>query len=273
LIAARSEDIQAASFHGDGSLYRVRVMHHRLRPKRHRFVYRVFTLLLDLDRLEQAGARLRLLSIDRFNLFSIHRRDHGRRDGSRLRPWVEAELARAGIAYAGGRILLLAMPRFLGYVFNPISVYYCFDAKDRLLAILYEVKNTFGGQHSYVLPVSPADAARGRIRQTTAKDFYVSPFIEPEAVYRFTLDRPAARLTVAIREEVDGRPLLLASMSGERRPLTDRSLLLAALGLPFAAQKVMFGIHWEALRLWLKGMRLQPEARDPAPPATEREVA
>lgn len=246
---------------GDGSLYVGRVMHHRLQPKRHRFVYRIFSLLLDIDRLDDIDRRLRLFSIERRNLFSFHNEDHGPRDGRSLRPWVEAELRAAGIVTSPTRIMLLAMPRFLGYVFNPLSIYYCHDDAGRLFAILYEVKNTFGGQHTYVLTVDPTAAVRGRIEQRCEKDFYVSPFIEAEATYHFALTRPGEKLTVLIREEIESGPLLLASLTGRRRPISDRQLAYQALRHPFLTQKVIATIHFEALRLWLKGIRLQPRSR------------
>jgi len=236
-------------------LYVGQVMHHRLKPVRHRFVYRVFTLLLDLDRLAETD-RLRLLSVNRPNVMSFHERDHGPRDGTPLRPWVERQLAAHGITLPGGRILLLCLPRVLGYVFNPLSLYYCYDAGGRLAAVLYEVKNTFGEQHAYVLPVDPARAPDAPVRQSCAKDLYVSPFIEMAARYHFRLTPPGERLSVVIQEEVDGGPLLIASMTGRRRPLSDRELALAALRHPLMTHKVIAGIHFEALRLWGKGVAL-----------------
>ncbi|MDH3663094.1 MAG: DUF1365 domain-containing protein [Alphaproteobacteria bacterium] len=236
-------------------LYLGQVMHHRLQPVRHRFTQRVCTLLVDIDRLMAIADSCRLLSVNHFNLIAIHDRDHGARDGTPLRPWVEHELALAGLEAVRGRILLLAMPRFLGYVFNPLSIYFCHDATEQLRAIVYEVKNTFRGQHAYVLPVEDGQEDETNLRQTCAKNFYVSPFIEADATYRFSLRIPDRRLSVVIREEVKGEPLLNASLTGIERPLTDRMLLAIAKHLPFSTHRVMAGIHWEAFRLWLKGMR------------------
>ena len=153
-------------------LYRGVVMHHRRRPVDHRFAYRVFSLYLDLDELPLLGEHLRLLSVERPNLLSFHNRDHGARDGSPLRPWVAAQLAGAGIRLARPRIMLLCFPRLLGYVFNPLSVYFCHE-DERLAAIVYEVKNTFGGQHAYVVPVRPE--VPGPVAHEVQKAFYVSP--------------------------------------------------------------------------------------------------
>jgi hypothetical protein len=241
-----------------GRLYVGTVMHARLRPRRHRFTYRVFTLLVDLDRLAELDRRHRLLSVDRANLLAFWQRDHGPRDGSPLRPWVEARLAEQGLAAAGHRIQLLAMPRLFGYVFNPLSVYYCHDRAGRLAAIVYEVKNTFGEQHAYTLPVEAVAAASGWLQQRCAKAFYVSPFIEPDARYRFRMLPPADRLAVVIQETLADVPLLVATLHGQARALTDRNLLLAALRWPFMTHKVMAAIHWEALWLWLKRIPLQP---------------
>ncbi|HEX6144319.1 MAG TPA: DUF1365 domain-containing protein, partial [Geminicoccaceae bacterium] len=158
-------------------LYVGKVMHHRLRPFRHRFVYRVFTLLLDLDRLGEVDRDTRLFGVERVRLLSFRARDHGPRDGSALRPWVEQELTAAGLGWRPARILLLAFPRLLGYVFNPISLYYCYRPDGRLGAVVHEVKNTFGGQRAYTLAVAGERAPGEPIRQACAKDFYVSPFI------------------------------------------------------------------------------------------------
>jgi hypothetical protein len=243
-------------------LYLGRVMHHRLRPRRHRFVYRVFSLLIDLDRLPDLDRRLRLLSVNRPNLLSFQERDHGARDGSPLRPWVDTMLAAHGLDLAGGRVLLLCFPRLFGYVFNPLSIYYCYDAEGRLAALVYEVKNRSGEQHAYALPLACRHGPEGPARQSTRKAFYVSPFLEMAARYRFKLDPPGERLAVVIQQEVAQATTLVATLTGARRPLTDAQLLRAVLRMPLMTYKVILGIHYEALWLWLKGLPLQPrEAR------------
>ena len=136
------------------SVYFGTVLHQRLRPVRHELSYRVFSLLLDLDEIPALAARLRLFSHNRFNLFSFHDRDHGARRPGPSRLHIEGQLARAGIALDGGAIRLLCFPRVLGYVFNPLSIYFCHHRDGELRAILYEVKNTFGEQHGYLIPVS-----------------------------------------------------------------------------------------------------------------------
>ena len=248
--------------HPTSGLYPGEVMHHRLEPVRHRFVYRVFSLLLDLDQLAELDRRLRVFSVNRANLVSFLERDHGARDGTPLRPWVEVRLREHGLDPAGGRIFLLCFPRVLGYVFNPLSIYYCYDRSGGLAAVLYEVKNRCGEQHAYVLPVARA-AAGAPVRQSCDKRFYVSPLIAMDARYRFKLGAPGERLSVVIQEEVARRTSLVATLTARRRPLTDRQLVLAILRLPLMTFKVIAAIHYEALRLWLKGAPLQsrPGAR------------
>lgn len=252
----------SASHLPEPALYQGRVMHQRLRPFRHRFVYRVFSLLLDLDRLEESGRRLRLLAIERPGVMSFRAVDHGPRDGSPLRPWVERELAAHGLGHAARHIFLLCFPRVLGYVFNPLSVYWCYGPGEQLGAIIYEVKNTFGEQRAYVLPVAAGRGAGDPVRQGCAKDLYVSPFIAMAAGYRFKLSPPGERLSVVIQEEVAEGAQLVATLTARRHPLSDRSLARALLGQPLMTYKVIAGIHWEALKLWWKGARLQPR---PAP--------
>jgi hypothetical protein len=196
-------------------------------------------------------------------VFSFHDRDHGSGHDDGLRGWVEHHLARAGIALAGGAIRVLCYPRILGYVFNPLSVYFCHHRSGPLAAILYEVHNTFGQRHSYLIPV--ADDPGAVITQHCAKEFYVSPFIATGGTYKFHVVPPGERLAIAITQGDDDGPLLHASFTGSRTRLDDRSLRAAFVRYPLMTFKVLAGIHWEALRLWRKGV---PLADRPPPPAT-----
>lgn len=255
------------------ALYRGGVTHRRLRPRDHRLNYRVFWLLLDLAEIDGLDRRLRLFSRNRFNLLSFHDRDHGDGSGAALRPQVEAWLERAGVALEGGPIRLLTMPRVLGYVFNPISLYYCHRADGRLAAVVYEVTSTFGVRHAYVIPVPVEDQAAGLIRQGAAKALYVSPFMGMEMDYEFRGHVPGERLDLTIDGVDSGGVLITAAMSGERHDLTDADLLSAAFALPFLTLKVVAAIHWEALKLWLKRV---PLTRQPSPawePATIQKQA
>lgn len=235
-------------------LYVGTVMHRRLRPKVHRFRYNAFWLLIDLDELPVLAARLRLFSHNRFNLFALHEADLGDGSPTPLRIQAVRLLTEAGIDIADGAIRLLCMPRTLGYSFNPISIYYCHRPEGELAAIIYEVHNTFGERHSYVASV---ETKFDEIRQNCRKAFYVSPFMDMDLVYHFRLTKPAARIAVGINASKGGERVLHASLAGLRRELTDRALLQTFLGIPLITAKVTLAIHWEALRLWLKGLRLR----------------
>jgi DUF1365 family protein len=244
-------------------LYFGNVMHARLRPFRHRFVYGVFSMLVDLEALPEIDRTSRLFGFNRVRLFSFDDADHGARDGTSTLAWVRARLAEAGLEAAGARIFALCFPRILGYVFNPITVYYAYDAAGRLGAILYEVKNTFGDQHGYLIPVDPDRAAGAPVIQRAAKRFHVSPFIDMRAAYRFRVDEPEDRLALLIREDMPEGELLVASQTAKRVAWSDANLLRAFFRYPLLTAKIMGAIHWEALRLWVKGATYHPR---PSPP-------
>jgi len=241
-------------------LYRGRVMHHRLWPVRHRFTYRVFSLYLDLNELAALDRRLRLFSVERWNLLAFRNADHGARDGSPLGPWVLDRLAAAGIRLARPRVMLLCFPRVLGYAFNPLSVYFCYDG-ERLAAVLYEVKNTFGEQHVYAFPVRRTGAGARLAAHGCPKTFHVSPFLSMAASYRFLLEEPGLRLALVIEETEHGRPVLVASQLGECQMLDDRTIVRCLIGNLLMTFKVTLGIHVEALRLWRKGAPLFPKGK------------
>jgi DUF1365 family protein len=233
------------------------IMHRRLGRVRHSFRYRVFSFLLDLGELASLDRSSRLFSYNRWNVFSFYDRDHGAGDGSPVKAWIEQQLMDAGLEHAlGGRIRLLCFPRIWGYVFNPLSVFFCEAHDGRLAAILYEVSNTFGQRHSYLMSVGAP--AGDIIEHTAAKQFYVSPFISLDGAYRFRLRPPDDRLSIAIRQAAPDGQCLHAVLSGHASPLDDRMLRRALLGYPLMTIKVIVAIHWEALRLWLKGASFSP---------------
>lgn len=219
-------------------------------------------LLIDLDELPGLFARLRLLAKGRFGLLSFDARDHGDRSDTPLRTQVEQQLAQAGIE-GGGPIRLLCMPRVLGHGFNPLSLYFCHSRDGSLAALLYEVSNTFGQRHAYLIP-TPDTAVGALVRQTVAKRFFVSPFMDMDLAYDFTVRPPGETVGVDIAVADAVGPMLHAAFHGRRRPLTDAALLRAWLGHPLLTLKVVAGIHWEALKIWRKGVGLR---RRPAPPA------
>jgi DUF1365 family protein len=243
-------------------LYASRVMHQRFFPVGHRFTYGVWYLLADLDELPRLDRAIPGFAHNRAALVSVHDRDHGPRDGSPLRPWIEARLAEAGIDLQGGPIRLLCFPRVFGYVFNPLSVWFCHGPDGELRAILYEVSNTFGETHGYLVPV-PAGDDRAVIRSGFDKELFVSPFIDMAASYDFRTRIPDERIAVLVRERAPGGQVLVATLTGRRRELTGRRLSWMLLRYPFVTLRVTLGIHLQALRLWLKGA---PYRRRGTPP-------
>ena len=256
------------------ALYTCSVTHRRLTPRAHRFRYRVFCLLLDLDELDRMSSRLALFSRNRANLFCLYDRDHG--DGSEmpLRKQIARTLAQAGIAFTGGSVRLLCMPRTLGYSFNPLSIYFCAHPDGTSAAVVYEVHNTFGERHSYVIRAETG----GRLHQSCKKAFYVSPFLDMDLRYDFGVHLPGEKLSVFIRASKGDEIVMTACLTGERRPLTDTMLLRLFIAMPVVTLKVIGAIHWQAVRLWLKGFRFRPRASDvvgmsdPLPPAHGKTV-
>jgi hypothetical protein len=239
------------------ALYLGRTVHVRFKPFEHRLSYSVFQLLVDVDRPVPPG--LSWLKHNRFGMFGFFDRDHGDRSGAPLRAWAEARLREAGIDAGGGPIRLLTFPRVLGYVFNPISVFFAYRPTGELAGVIYEVNNTFGETHSYVAPAS----GQAVERQEADKVFHVSPFFDVSGAYAFTLRGPARTLTLTIDKAVGGVRDHLATLKASAEALTDRALARAFLRIPFLTLKVIAGIHWEALKLLLKGARYHHK---PAPP-------
>lgn len=234
----------------NSALYDGRVVH--VRPGKHRLAYSVFMLALDLDELPALDGKLRLFAHNRPSLMALYDRDHAARADAPLRPQIEAMLREAGVTFDGGPITLLTMPRVLNYVFNPISVYFCRRRNGDLAALVHQVNNTFSEHHFYVLP---ARETGGAVRQQCDKTFFVSPFLEMDLRYEFTVQPPAGTVSVAITAKRGADVALTASFAGKRRELSDDVLVRAFLGNPLLTVKVIAGIHWEALRMMAKGVR------------------
>ena len=249
-----------------GTLYEGQVMHARLKPFVHRFAYKVFSTLIDIDALDALGRLSRLFSVNRFNVLSFHETDHidarVSPKSAGLRAYVDA-LCREADMPPPRRVLLLAYPRVFGHVFNPISVYYAYDARDRLCAVIYEVRNTFGARHAYVCPVREGELSDAGLRQSCAKRLHVSPFIGMSGRYDFRIAPPGGELRLRILEHDETGPILAASFSASAKPLTTANLVSALIRIPLLGLKVVGLIHLEALRLWLKGAIF---LTSPAPP-------
>lgn len=239
-------------------LYLGKVAHRRLRPRAHNLKYGVFQLLVDLDEAPALDRQHRLFGFNRPALLSLYERDHG--DGSErpLKAQIETLCRREGLA-VGGPVRILCLPRVLGFVFNPISLYFVHDQSGALSAVVHEVNNTVGGRCFYVLPAGPGEV----VEQQADKAMYVSPFMDMDYRYRFQITPPGERFALGI-QMLRGAELWLATgFVAERRAFNDRELFLAWLKHPLLTLKVVAGIHFEALRLWLKGIGYR------SPPAPE----
>ena len=246
-------------------LYAGVVGHTRLRPRRHALRYRIFMLLLDLDELDRLEADHRLFKVNRPGLLSFHECDHADGGPGGLKAKIAAQLADAGLP-GGGPIRLLCMPRVLGFVFNPISVYFCHGADGRLGAILYEVNNTFGQRHSYLIAAPPP--IKDVIDQGCQKRLFVSPFMHMDMTYRFRVVPPLDDIRLMIDGSDAQGPLIATSFVARRQEIDDGTILKALLSHPLMTLMVVVGIHWEALKLFLKGVRLVPRPPEPHEPVT-----
>ncbi len=243
-------------------LYFGRVAHERLRPVRHRFQYNVWCLLASLDELADLDERFTLFSFNRPNIFSFFERDHGPRDGSPLGPWIDRHLQAIGIDLAGGPVRLLCFPRLFGYVFNPLSVWFCYHSEGRLLAVLLQVSNMSGQWHNYLFAVAGAHGG-GSPSAIFDKRFSVSAFTGMNAWYECSLVEPGERFDVLIREFEQNEETLVASWIGARSRLTTASLLYALVRYPLMTFKIWAAIYWQAVRLIRKGVPRQVQTPPP----------
>lgn len=237
----------------DNGIYTGTVFHERNQPFSHRLRYPVFAFWCDLAMLDDLHKKLRFFSHNKWNATSLYDRDHGARDGSPIAPWIKECVAAKAPNLVIDRVCILAFPRLFGYVFNPITVYFCFDASRDLQAIVYEVKNTFGEQHAYV---ALAEAQQGKVTAHGCdKIFHVSPFLPMDCRYEFRVHVPDDRLFIAIHQFTGQEKILTATWNGTWNPLSDRSILATLLRQPIMSFLVIAGIHWEALQLWIKGAK------------------
>jgi len=237
----------------NSSIYHCAVIHKRFKPKEHFFKYKVFTLLIDLSELKFLNKKVSFFSFNRFNLISFYEKDHGNRDGSSLVDWVKENLKKNNINIEDIKIKLLCYPRIFGYVFNPLSIFFVYNQNDKLISILYEVKNTFGEQHTYVFRV---DSENKLIQNNCSKKFHVSPFIEMNCKYFFRILNPDEKLSVIIDQYDQEGKILFASQDGKRTNLNSSQLLKSYLKHPLMTIKIISAIHFEAFKLWMKGIKI-----------------
>ena len=229
-------------------IYNGEVTHTRFKPVRHFLKYKTFSLLIDLDEIDELDSRISIFSHNKFNVFSFYDKDHGDRDGSNLKVWVLTNIRKFNIEGKINKIKILCYPRVFGYVFNPLSIFYCYE-NDKLKVVFYEVKNTFNEQHTYVFKIKNDD----EIIQKCKKKFYVSPFMDMETYYNFKLLNPNTKLSVFIKQTDTVGTILTATQTGEKKEFSFKQLVKNFFKYPLMTIKIISSIHYEALLLWKKG--------------------
>ena len=236
----------------NSKIYTGKVIHKRFKPKEHYFKYNVFSLLIDLNELEEINKYIKFFSYNKFNIISFYDKDHGDRDGSSIKLWVKKNLRNIGIMTEDISIKLLCYPRIFGYVFNPLSTYFIYNKRSELISIFYEVKNTFGEQHTYIFKAQDEKTVQNKCK----KKFYVSPFIEMDCEYHFKTLNPREQLSVVINQNDKDGKLLFASQDGISRDFNNKNLILSYLTHPLMTFKIIGAIHYEAFKLWAKRIKL-----------------
>ena len=229
-------------------IYNGEINHTRFKPVKHFLNYKTFSLLIDLDEIEQLDKSISIFSHNKFNIFSFYNKDHGDRDGSCLKKWVISNLKKYKIEGNISKIKILCYPRIFGYVFNPLSIFYCYE-NEKLKSIFYEVKNTFNEQHTYIFKIKDGE----EIKQKCKKKFYVSPFMDMETFYNFKLIDPNQRLSVMIKQTDAEGTVLTATQTGDKKEFNFKQLLINFFRYPLMTLKIISSIHFEALLLWKKG--------------------
>ena len=236
----------------NSKIYTGKVIHKRFKPKEHYFKYNVFSLLIDLNELEEINKYIKFFSYNKFNIISFYDKDHGDRDGSSIKLWVKKNLRNIGIMTEDISIKLLCYPRIFGYVFNHLSTYFIYNKNSELISIFYEVKNTFGEQHTYIFKAQDEKTVQNKCK----KKFYVSPFIEMDCEYHFKTLNPREQLSVVINQNDKDGKLLFASQDGISKDFNNKNLILSYLTHPLMTFKIIGAIHYEAFKLWAKRIKL-----------------
>ncbi|PPR41655.1 MAG: hypothetical protein CFH22_00691 [Alphaproteobacteria bacterium MarineAlpha5_Bin12] len=236
------------------------VYHKRFQPFINQFKYRVFSLYLDYDELSLLSKKFYFFSYNKFNLLSFFDKDHGSRNGQNLKKFIIKELKKNNISEINLKIKILCFPRILGYVFNPLSVIFCFK-KNVLVSIFYEVKNTSNEQHTYIF-INHKKIKKNIYKHKCNKKFYVSPFMKIEGFYEFLISEPKKTLSVNIKQYLNDKSLILiASQYGKKTYISNKSIIITFFSYPLLTIKVIYSIHWQAFKIWLKGGMFK--SRDP----------
>ncbi|MEL6661516.1 MAG: DUF1365 domain-containing protein [Pseudomonadota bacterium] len=235
-----------------------RTVHARFTPFEQRFSYGLMMVDVDIDRLDEARKQTHLFSIDKTALYSLNKDDHGSKGATSLRDWAISQLAKADVDAHGLTLRMLTFPRHLFYRFAPLTVWFASDDDGALEGVIYEVNNTFGESHTYVAKTDGSVAV-----SEADKSFHVSPFFDITGKYKFTLRKSADRISLVIDTLVDGERTHMATITASSQPATDAALLKSALRRPLSAMGVTTGIHWEALKIWLKGAGYRSKPKPP----------
>ncbi len=236
----------------NSSIYNGTVIHKRFKPKIHFFKYKVFSILIDISEINLLDKTLKIFSYNKFNIISFYDEDHGPRDGTSVKEWVIKNLQDNQIDTQDIKIKLLCYPRIFGFVFNPLSIFFIYNKKSELISILYEVKNTFDEQHTYIFKNKENE---NTIKHTCKKKFHVSPFIEMNCTYFFKILKPGDKISIIIDQYDEEGKLLYASQDGSRIELNNKNLFLSYLKHPLMTFKIIAAIHFEAFKLWIKGIK------------------
>ena len=236
----------------NSSIYNGTVIHKRFKPKIHFFKYKVFSILIDISEINLLDKTLKIFSYNKFNIVSFYDADHGPRDGTSLKKWVMENLVDNQINTEDIKIKLFCYPRIFGYVFNPLSVFFIYNKNSELISILYEVKNTFGEQHTYIFKTDNDKL----ITNNCTKKFHVSPFINMECHYYFRVLKTSEKISIIIDQKDNEGKLLYASQDGKAKELNEKNLIFSYICHPLMTFKIIAAIHFEALKLWFKGIKV-----------------
>jgi hypothetical protein len=229
-------------------IYNGIVNHTRFKPVKHFLKYNTFSIYIDLDEIEKLEKSNSIFSYNKFNIFSFYNKDHGDRNGQPLKKWALDKLKQFNIHQKINKIKLLCYPRIFGYVFNPLSIFFCYE-NNSLKAIFYEVKNTFNEQHTYIFKTNK----KGQVDQNCKKKFYVSPFMDMDTFYEFKIFNPDSKLFVSIKQKDEEGLILTAVQTGDRKDFSFKQLLINFFKYPLMTFKIITAIHFEAFLLWKKG--------------------